>query len=169
MLGSSLSLAGPLHIFLRDNILQAVSLPLGGLFSASTQTAPLVTRTIRVLLPPDSNHTLKHSGTHFCSLTFLSSCLGTVAHAHVPNTYSPTYAQSQTTSPAPPTGIYTQRGTPRPEQDWGYHTDATLTHHSAILDAQTGCCAHTHTSCTFKTHPPQKRMQCLWGLPQVQG
>lgn len=153
-----------------DAILQGVRFPQGGLFSASTQTAPLVTRTIKDLLPPDSKHMLSHSGTQFCSLTLLSSYLGTVAHAHVPSTCSPTYAQSQTTSPASPTGIYVQSSTPRPGKDWGYHTDATLTHHSAILDATRTDRGlyHAHTSCTLK-RCPQERVRCIWGFPQVRG
>ena len=147
MSGRSLSPARPRRSLLSATTPHRLRLSRGGLFSAGTQAAPSVTSMIGVLLPPESRHML--SGSYFCSLTLLSSHLGTVARTHVPSTSSPTYAQSQTASPAAPTGIDTQRGTPGPGQDWGCCTDATLTHLSAVSDATRTDkvpCAHTHVT-----------------------
>lgn len=95
-------------------------LPLGGQFSASTQTAPSVTRMARVLLPPDSRtHPVAHTHRHTGPLT------------HTPIV---TLGHGGTCPPAQHTLISIRavtlhrhlraEGHPQAWEGWGYGTDA---------------------------------------------
>ena len=144
MLGRSPRLARSLRVLLTDTILLGVSPCLGGLCAASTQTAPSAAAgTARGLVPPARSASViipVHRGAR-----------------PLPSTCSPTHTQSQTASPAPPTGIYTQRAPPRPSQAWSHHPDATPDPHSALSGA-TGTGQHTVPVHTRRVHlrPPPR-------------
>lgn len=160
MLGRSLSLAGPLHILLRDTILHGVVVSLGGHFFASPQTAPSVTRAIGVLLPPDSKHTLSRLGTYFCSLP-LPSYLGTVAMPLGPAHAHPHMLSHKLPSRDPPHEGHTQTwaalGLPHRDRP-----DSSLCHLRCHKDKVLCPCTHV-----MYIQDPPERLQCIWGLPQV--
>lgn len=132
---------------LSDTTHHGIRLPLGGQFSASTQTAPSVTKTARVLLPPDSRTrpvahtrplthtsivTLGHGGTCPPAQHMLISIRTATLHRHL-----------------------CAEGHPQAWDGWGYSTDPPPTHHSAISSqmppGQTRRWAQVHMSRIFET------------------